>query len=166
MVPNGPVWDVYYYTSRPRESANGPARARTLSLPNFAFPSAAPWRNLRGARGGRVVVNGARPLWHSARFPDPTFSTNFLRHHHRPKTVSKIDLAGSRRDFSRLVAFSENCPGSIPPRRALCQRGAPHEEPLLYSARFASPGMLIFAHLWPLWHAGQNIKNHVEGLQE
>ena len=119
-----------------------------------------------GGKGGRVVVNGARPLWHSARFPDPTFPTKFLRHHHRPKTVSRIDLAGSRRDFSRLVAFSENCPGSIPPRRALCQRGAPHEEPLLYSARFASPGMLIFANLWPLWHAGQNIKNHVEGLQE
>ncbi len=119
-----------------------------------------------GGKGGRVVVNGARPLWHSARFPDPTFSTKFLRHHHRPKTVSRIDLAGSRRDFSRLVAFSENCPGSIPPRRALCQRGAPHEEPLLYSARFVSPGTLISANLRPLWHAGQNNKNRVEGLQE
>ena len=36
--------------------------------------------------------------------------------------------------------------GQYSPQRSLRQRGAPHLEPLLYSARFACPGMLTFAH--------------------
>ena len=116
-------------------------------------------------RADRASVNGARPLWHSARFPDPTFSKSpdCLATIIGPKVSQESIWQGPVASFRVLSRFSENCRGSISPRRFLCQRGAPHEEPLLYSARFASPGTLIFANLWPLWHAGQNIKNHVEG---
>ncbi len=61
MFPFGPVWDVYYYTSR-REGKGARANpARKIKFAEFAFPRAPIfWRNLRGEGGGVVVVVGGR----------------------------------------------------------------------------------------------------------
>ena len=152
MSPNGPVWDVYYYTSPPfraPEGKRGAPRAEHSARLRETLCEIArgpPWRNLQGARGACSSKRGATlgPLWHSAIFPDPTFfeKSRFLKKL-RNRLVSKIDLAGSRR--VRRKYFSK-VPGQYSPQRSLCQRGAPQLEPLLYSARFACPGMLIFAN--------------------
>ncbi len=78
MIAFRPVWDVYYYTSRPRESANGIGARADFKFAEFSVSGRPrPWRNLRGARGGGACSSkrGATfcPPWHSARFPDPTF---------------------------------------------------------------------------------------------
>ncbi len=108
--------------------------------------AAAPGGIYGGQGGACSSKRGATfdPLWHSGIFPDPTFfeKSRFLKNGFRLKIVSKIDLAGSRRSLSDFSAFLKNA-GQYSPQRSLRQRGAPHLEPLLYSARFACPGMLI-----------------------
>ncbi len=62
--------------------------------------------------------------------------SRFLKKRFRLRIVSKIDLAGSR--GMRRKYFSK-MPDNIPPKDPFGQRGAPHLELLLYSARFACP---------------------------
>ncbi len=125
------------------------ARAPRNTLRDCARARRPPGGIYGGQGGACNSKRGATfyPLWHSAIFPDPTFLKipDFLKKRFRLKIISKIDLAGSRRSFSDFSAFLKNA-GQYSPQRSLRQRGAPHLEPLLYSARFACPGMLIFAH--------------------
>ncbi len=78
-------------------------------------------------RADRASVNGARPLWHSARFPDPTFSKSpdFLATIIGPKVSQESIWQGPVACFRVLSCFSENCRGSIPPQQIpLPKRGA------------------------------------------
>ena len=74
LIPNGPVCDVYYYTSRPlgqRGKSGAPEKGRDLYSARFARSARQPLQESTGAAGGCVVVRHFGPLWHSARFATP-----------------------------------------------------------------------------------------------
>ena len=93
MGPNGPVWDVYYYTSPPanRRTNRRTKRGRAKHSARFARARRAPPPSLEestGGKGGRVVVNGAAlavcqifdfPDSQNPKIPKKVFAQNLLK---------------------------------------------------------------------------------------
>ncbi len=79
MSPNGPVWDVYYYTSPPFGRLKGNAAPPRETLCEIARARGPPLEeSTGGARGACSSKRGATfgPLWHSAIIPGHTFLKN------------------------------------------------------------------------------------------
>ncbi len=76
-------------------------------------------------RAHRASVNGARPLWHSARFPDPTFSKSpdFLATTIGPKVSQESIWQGPVASFRVLSRFRKIAAAAFPPAEPFAKEG-------------------------------------------